>query len=206
MNRKQLRALWAQLSSEESGVSPWQAMRTQDLQQLQKSVDEAKQSLVYWVFETRLFRVTASLGLLVTLAWALAWALAIPQEPLTFELLLGGAIVAAAVWVVCSVVICILFVAISDRWISPITRLGDALKPLNQSLLGCAEAVKLVEESKRCKAHQLAVVHEGREFLEGDLTLLYRLARQDRHDAYERSRVQACQALHLLTSEALADA
>lgn len=211
MNRKELKAFWAEICDEERGPSAWQKLRTNDLQQLQASVDSAKQTLAYRVLKTRYLSFVFSLALLCSLAFAantlsghVTPALR-GEVPLT-QLLLGGILVVIFGGLASALVIGIALAMLSDLWIWHITRLDKALRPLNNSLFGCAEAIKLVEESERCKAHQLAVVQEGREFLEGDLAIMRHLAGKDRHDERERNRLQACQSLHLLTTEATANA
>lgn len=199
MNRKQLKSLWTQLSDEQSGVSAWQALSPQALLQIQEAVATAKAGLAYRTLETHFLRTVTSLAFVLAVTFG---GILVSNDPSlgTAKGLAGAFVLVGASWLALCIVVGVTLGLLSEWATTHLTRLGDMLEPLSKSSFGCADAIKMLEDSPRCQAHQRKVVEDGREFLDADLSHMYRLARLDRADARERARREACQSLHMLNS------
>jgi len=199
MNRKQLKSVWTQLSEEQSAVSAWQELNPQALLQIQQAVANAKTGLAYRSLETHFVRTFTSVAFVLAVAIT---AFLVSNDPAlwTTKGIIGALILVGASWLAVCIVVGVLLGLVSEWATTHVSRLGDMFEPLTRSSYGCAEAIKLLEDSPRCQAHQRQVAEAGREFLDGDLSHMYRLSRLDRADAKERARREACQALHMLNS------
>lgn len=199
MNRKQLKSLWNRLTDEQTAMSAWQELSPQALLQIQEAVATAKTGFAYRALETYFVRTFTSLAFVLAVAFG---AVLLSNDPAlwTVKGVIGALVLVGASWMALCTVVGVTLGLVSEWATTHLSRLSDMLEPLTKSSYGCADAIELLEDSPRCQAHQRQVVDAGREFLEGDLSHMRRLARRDRADAKEREHREACQALHMLNS------